>query len=500
LALRSSRTARTRRAPRSCSWASRIDRLREPGYARTANADWSAGRSTQVHGVVATDQVRLGAGFGDFNGDGSSDIVVGELRSPGIPACRKAARSSGCSPGFASGPDGVPANAAFTARGDAQVAPAVGFGYAVTSAGDVDGDGFDDLLVGAPGYTNGQSGEGVACLWLGDFNFESRDDILPGDNASPGRPATSDWYFEGSSTGAHLGFSLGTAGDVNGDGFADVVIGAWGDASTPGRAYVFTGNDAGSFLSLGPSWSVVGGALDKTGFSVSTAGDVNGDGRGDVAIGSPSFSNVQVDEGALDVYVFAPTPPPLSGQLYAHREGDVNNGTLGAFVASLGDVNDDGFGDVLAGSAYYGTVRVYLGSGDLPRQVAFPVSSAAFSSQGNQTGAGSGLALSIVGDIDLDGYDDYVVGAPFWDGPDGEEGRIETFYGGPCGPACGPIRIVVPGQFEGNQAGAQLGSATSGAGDVNGDGFSDVIVGAPNADVPITPVRPSVTEAGIARV
>ena len=156
------------------------------------------------------------------------------------------------------------------------------FGASIASAGDVNGDGFADMLVGAPSYGNGQSGEGRALLFLG---------------ASTDITSTAAWHYEPDQAEAHLGAAVGAAGDVNGDGFADVVVGAPGTGSVD----VFLGSAVG--LSRAPDWhSVFDQYLSKYGTSVGRAGDVNGDGFADVIVGAPGVDHPLPDEGQATVY------------------------------------------------------------------------------------------------------------------------------------------------------------------------------------------------------
>jgi hypothetical protein len=152
----------------------------------------------------------------------------------------------------------------WTAESDQDVAQ---FGYAVATAGDVNGDGYDDVIVGAFYYVDGEDREGAAFVYYG---------------SATGLSTSPNWTAEGNQAVALFGHSVGTAGDVNGDGYDDVIVGAWGFAPG-GQAYAFYGSATG--LSA-PNWTgdgEQGGA--EFGWSVGTAGDVNGDGYDDVIVG-----------------------------------------------------------------------------------------------------------------------------------------------------------------------------------------------------------------------
>jgi hypothetical protein len=150
------------------------------------------------------------------------------------------------------------------------------YGYSVNSAGDVNGDGYQDVIIGATKYDNGVDKEGTAFVFYGN----------PQNLAD--QPS---WQVGGGLSGARFGYSVSTAGDVNCDGFEDVIVGAprYNDGqSEEGAAFVYYGSPAG--LSTIPDWTVQGD-LKTThyGASVAGAGDVDGDGCDDVIVGAPLF-------------------------------------------------------------------------------------------------------------------------------------------------------------------------------------------------------------------
>jgi hypothetical protein len=153
----------------------------------------------------------------------------------------------------------------------------------------VNGDGYDDVIVGAPMYYNGQVDEGATVVYHG---------------SSSGLSLAPNWLVESNQSMAVFGWSVGTAGDVNGDGYDDVIVGApdyTNDQDEEGAAVVYHGSVSG--LSLTPNWGDEGDhAGSQFAFSVGTAGDVNGDGFSDVIIGAPTYDNGQEDEGAAAVY------------------------------------------------------------------------------------------------------------------------------------------------------------------------------------------------------
>jgi hypothetical protein len=212
------------------------------------------------------------------------------------------------------------------------------FGYSV-AAGDFNGDGADDLLVGAPDY--GSYTEGRAFIWWGDST------AFLGPNGTPGN---ADWQYGADDMEAKLGWSVASAGDVNNDGKEDVIIGApYYNIYNTGKAFLFHGPPASS-----PNWTAtISDQNALFGSSVSSAGDVNGDGFHDVIIGAPEFDGGQTDEGAAFIWHGSSsglTPNPGTQSNAARRlEKDQASAKFGYSVAAAGDVNGDGYWDVIVG-------------------------------------------------------------------------------------------------------------------------------------------------------
>ena len=163
------------------------------------------------------------------------------------------------------------------------------FGISVGTAGDVNGDGYSDVIVGAPLYDNGESDEGRAFVYHG---------------SPAGLSAAAGWTAESDQASAQFGVSAGTAGDVNGDGYSDVIVGAhWYDNGEfrEGRAFVHHGSPTG--LSATAGWTAEGDQPDaQFGSSVGATGDVNGDGYSDVIVGAHGYDNGELHEGWAFVY------------------------------------------------------------------------------------------------------------------------------------------------------------------------------------------------------
>jgi hypothetical protein len=300
------------------------------------------------------------------------------------------------------------------------------FGVSIAAAGDVNGDGYGDVIVGASEFDNGQLGEGKAFVYHG---------------SPAGLPATPDWSVEGGQVGANFGVSVGAAGDVNGDGYDDVIVGAnfYDNGQTDeGRAYVYHGSASG--LSPTPNWIAEGNQADAVfGYSSRTAGDVNGDGYDDVIVGAMAYDNGELDEGRAYVYLGSPKGLRRRPRWTAEGNQPGAQGGCACFgysVGTAGDVNGDGYDDVVVGAPFQdngqnneGRAYVYLGS------PLGPGKQAAWTGEGDQENAYFGRAVGAAGDVNGDGYDDIVVGADYYDQDQPDEGAAFVYHGSPSGPS-----------------------------------------------------------------
>ncbi|MFN8242848.1 MAG: FG-GAP-like repeat-containing protein [Ferruginibacter sp.] len=386
---------------------------------------------------------------GDVNGDGYSDVIIG------APYYDNGQSFEGRAYVYHGRPAGLLTTADWTA--EINLANTY-FGSAVSGAGDVNGDGYSDVIIGAPGYSNGQSSEGAAFVYHG---------------SAAGLSATANWTSESNQANALFGNAVASAGDVNGDGYSDVIIGA-GNAtygeSAEGAAFVYKGSATG--LSVTPLWSGESNQANaQYGTSVAGAGDVNGDGYGDIIIGSRNYQNGQVNEGKVFVYYGAAAGPSVS--ISWSFECNQAAATLGESVASAGDVNGDGYSDVIVGANNYSNGELLEG-----RAFVFHGSAAGLSATPNWTGesnqgsAGFGAAVSSAGDVNGDGYSDVLIGCPYYTNGQTNEGMCFVYYGSASG-----LSASAGWMAESNQAGALFGNSVSSAGDVNADGYSDVLVG-----------------------
>lgn len=294
---------------------------------------------------------------------------------------------------------------------------------------DVNGDGHADVLVGAPGAS--ATTVGSVHVYHGG----------PG-----GLPESATLTLRGT-MGDQFGYSVASAGDVNGDGFADAVVGAPGTGAAASAAYVFFGSATG--LPSAPSATLMGTAGAQYAYSVSSAGDVNGDGYADIVVGEAGTERAR---GNAYVYFGGRSGPGPSPSQTITGIG------FGQFidVAAAGDVNADGFGDVVM-SNYVGG---YLHLGSAAGLATTAAASVA-------TGGDAPTFADSAGDVNGDGLADVLVGSSRV----GSTGTIYVLHGRTIG-AWGRPETALTG---GAVATMFLGLSLAGLGDVNGDGYGDII-------------------------
>jgi glycosylphosphatidylinositol phospholipase D len=429
---------------------------------------------------------------GDVNGDGIGDVIIGAPNaepSPGTAYVVFGTRNAR--------PASVDLTALDGANGFRIVAtpPNGQLGFSVSAAGDVNGDGIDDIIVGAPSV-----GTGAAYVVFG------RTGQFPADLDLATLDGLNGFRIEGAVAGAGLGHGVGAAGDVNGDGIDDVVIGS--GTSSDALAYIVFGRRTAQAGRFAPVLGVA--SLDgQNGFriagsggrvSVSGAGDVNGDGIADVILGSPLSASAYIvfgrDVARSGQFPASVAVAALDGRSGFKIGGASANSWLGSSVTAA-DVNGDGLADVVVGAplnsvpngTWAGAAFVVFGR-DTARGAAFPpvldvktlIGANGFRFDGS-SGERMGFSVGAAGDLDGDGYDDLVIGAP---------------YGSPSGSTARGAVFVVFGRGNGfpgylNQYSRQgvritridgvaphdaAGFSVAGAGDVNGDGALDLVVGA----------------------
>jgi hypothetical protein len=396
---------------------------------------------------------------GDVNGDGYADIIIGASRR----SDSLAQEDEGWALVYYGSESGLSNGFSWHAEGEQEGAF---LGRAVATAGDVNGDGYADVIVGAMLYDDGDIDEGKAFAWYG-----SADGLNGGVD---GTPANAAWSAQVNQELDRFGESVSTAGDVNGDGYADVIVGApyyENGQSGEGVARLYLGSSTG----LNPSYDrqLEGNQISAhLGQSVATAGDVNGDGYGDVIVGAPSYTNGESEEGRAFVWYGSADGIGATSDWY--DEGDAVNAAYGWSVATAGDVNGDGYSDIIVGApgdVLGGSANAYYGAADSLEETA------GWTKRSNMENAHFGHSVASAGDVNADGYADVIVGAPYWDGGQADEGGAWVYMGSAAG-----LETAPDWYKRSNQAGAYFGWSVGKAGDVNGDGYDDVIVGSPGYD------------------
>ncbi|PSJ16717.1 beta strand repeat-containing protein [Nitrosomonas supralitoralis] len=454
---------------------------------------------------------------GDVNGDGFGDLIIGNATAD------LNGRDSGSSYvvfGKADGFDAVMNLSDLDGKNGFRLDGATmddRSGSSVGRAGDVNGDGFDDLIIGVPSANPDGSVTGSSYVVFGratGFDAAMSLSGLDGDNNG--------FRIDGASFQDVLGQSVSGAGDVNGDGFDDLIVGAPnansnGDDS--GSSYVifgrseFTGGgvDFPAPPEVRPTTTSInlssldgsnGFRLDSTGyylggFSISSAGDINGDGFDDMAIGT-SFEKYY--EGSYVVFGKSSGFDPSMdlNELDGKNGFRVNVATNDSSVDGIGDINGDGFDDVViieeVRDNYYGNVVVnnaYVVFGKASGFSSRLDLSGLNGSNGFRLDEGtehefSGVSISGAGDVNGDGFDDFVIGNYAADPNGNSSGSSYVVFGKSSGfdatlsitglDGSNGFRLDGVAQYDFS------GGTVSGAGDINGDGFDDVMIGAEGAD------------------
>jgi hypothetical protein len=313
----------------------------------------------------------------------------------------------------------------------------------VSDAGDVNNDGIPDFVVGnsrdgANGYNSGSV------------------------RVMSGADGSELFIFNGNNQSDEFGYSVSGAGDVNNDGYDDIIVGAYADDTNSynsGSATIFSGQDGSILYTFNGDSS-----YDYFGSSVSGLGDINNDGHDDVIVGAYLDDNNGSNSGSAKIY------SGVDGSVLYTLNGDNSDARFGTSVSNVGDLNGDGYPDIIVGGSgtsaadqNAGSVSAFSGvNGEL-----------LYSVNGESINDYFGFSVSDVGDINQDGFIDIIVGAYKDDNAGSDSGSASVFSGHD-----GSLIY----QFNGSAEGDLFGYSVSGGGDVNQDGYPDVVIGAPGSN------------------
>ena len=419
---------------------------------------------------------------GDVNGDGYADMIIGSPNNHDTyNHAGKAYLVLGKSSGLSLGMNLSKADASWRGEGVWDQA-----GNSVSGAGDVNGDGYDDLIIAAHyNSSGGISGRGKVYIIFGKPSGWAKNVSL----------ANADASFLGETVADYAGDCVNSLGDVNGDGYDDIIIGAANNdegGSSAGQAYIIFGKASGWKKDVnlsGADASFIGeGADNLAGYSVAGPGDLNGDHLDDILIGAPESSSGKSYAGMVYVIFgktvgWAMNVKLSSNNVDASYIPEADGDWAGDSVSGAGDVNGDGLKDFLVGAFYSdkgtfetGQAYVVLGKKNgWAKGVGLGTVAGSYRGEGQFDWAG--YTVGSAGDADGDGYDDILIDSGWNSEPASHAGQAYMIRGKAAGWAQNVILNNADASWWAEPGGSGLGESMGGGGDVNGDGYDDFILG-----------------------
>jgi len=350
-------------------------------------------------------------------------------------------------------------------------------GHATAPAGDVDGDGLDDFLI--CGYRNDDPVTDVGRVYL----ITGSSLVTPGVRSTETAAIT----FIGEAENNRLGHSIGTAGDMDGDGLPELLMGAYGHAAmglNSGKTYIVPGSSLvmGEDIYVGDNQYMYLGEAeeDASGHALRGVDDVDGDGLNDMVVGARRNSTGAVEGGKGYVILGGNLGAP--GELNSLVDadfayyGEEEEGWVGYQASGAGDVDGDGLADIMFGAhtSDYERGRVYLIYGSSLGPALQSAAEADVMFEGHMWSDQAGRTIAAGGDVDADGLGDVLIGAR---NAGDRIGRAYLIYGASI--AVGVFSLGdADVRFLGEERLDEAGYTVSSAGDVNGDGLDDVLIGA----------------------
>lgn len=409
-----------------------------------------ADAEVQIEGAAYGDYAGKSVAMpGDLSGDGVADLVVGAY------VADEGRTDAGAAYVFF-GPIDEPMT---TDDADSTLAGTVEYdylGYAMEGLRDADGDGYLDLAV---------STKTMEVYVL--YGPLSAGDLRP------------DEKFDRVTADSSFGWTLAAGADTSGDGRPELLVGQPEAEAAVGRAYLFDGD--GLADGVEGALATIEGSVNYSyvGYSLSLLADMDGGGEDELAVGAPTLDDAETDVGAV-VFFLGPVEGALTLDAGAWFMGTEASSYTGASQAAAGDVNGDGYGDALVGAPPLATSgggngKVYLVTGEYGFAAGAAVS-ADVTIESTSSGDYTGLGLEGVGDLDRDGYDDFLVGAPYTDGV-WTGGTAALFYG----PVSGTLTFADADALFTGSGGNRVGAVLAGGADINDDGSADLVFGQPAA-------------------